>query len=84
MKKQAVPRQWAWVRLTKKARRCLTDYAYDSKDFKDSSFLSENQFTYFGEIPNMRGHCIVRGSDKGEIFAGYHISDFEEVPEDEC
>lgn len=40
-------------------------------------------FLYFlGEIPNMRGHCILT-SDRGDIFAGYHIENFEEIPEDE-
>jgi hypothetical protein len=33
---------------------------------------------YLGEIPNMRGHCIV--ADKtGKVFYGYHIENFEEV-----
>jgi hypothetical protein len=34
-------------------------------------------------IPNMPGHCVVADAETGQLFTGYHIENFEEIPEDE-
>jgi hypothetical protein len=51
--------------------------------FKDSklSTLQNKHLLYLGEIPNMPGHCALCDGDR--VLYGYHISNFEEVPEDE-
>ena len=40
-------------------------------------------FVYFGEIPNMPGHSVVMDHRTGTFFSGYHIENFEEVPEED-
>lgn len=38
-----------------------------------------SRYIYHGEIPNMRGHCVVSDMDTGKLYSGYHISDFVAV-----
>jgi hypothetical protein len=45
--------------------------------------LDSNRFIYLGEIPNMRGHCIVVDILNKKILHGYHIENFVELDEDE-
>jgi hypothetical protein len=40
-------------------------------------------YVYLGAIPNMPGHCVVADAETGQLFTGYHIENFEEIPEDE-
>ena len=70
-----MPRQHALVRLAKEHKNWL-----ESND-KSSPLLSHEVFVYLGEIPNMRGHCIVVGHPHGAVMSGYHVDNFEEVPE---
>jgi hypothetical protein len=62
-----VPRQYSMVKLTGK-----------------SPFLQygDNKFIYLGEIPNVKGHCVVYGVHSDRLFYGIRIENFEEV-EDE-
>jgi hypothetical protein len=38
---------------------------------------------FLGEIPNMREHGVFIGHKSGRAYTGYHVFQFEEVPEDE-
>ncbi len=39
----------------------------------------DHPYIFFGEIPNMPGHCIVMDFQTGEFFNGYHTEHFIEV-----
>jgi hypothetical protein len=39
---------------------------------------------FFGEIPNMPGHCVVADHRSGQIYVGYHTDDFVELTEEEA
>jgi len=41
-------------------------------------------YIFFGEIPNMRGHCVVADHRTGRIYSGYHVDAFIEIPENEA
>ena len=45
-------------------------------------FQRDRSYVYFGEIPNMRGHCVVADHVTGQILSGYHTENFVEIPED--
>lgn len=47
-------------------------------------FEPEGVYVFFGEIPNMRGHCVVADHKTGKIYSGYHIENFVELNEDEA
>lgn len=66
------------VRLTKACR----DW-FQRSGRNNSPLVQENAFIFLGEIPNMPAHCVVFGQKSGHIVSGYHIEDFEEIPEDE-
>jgi hypothetical protein len=69
-------RQYALVELANDFKKAMaTD--------KDHPIMQENAFIYFGEIPNMLGHCVVSGHKSGKIFSGYHIENFQEITEEE-
>jgi len=40
-------------------------------------------YIFFGEIPNMLGHCVVADHETGRIHSGYHTENFVELTEDE-
>ena len=42
----------------------------------------EHLFIYFGEIPNMKGHCVVMDCATGEFYSGYHIEHFKELTDE--
>jgi hypothetical protein len=52
-------------------------------DITQYPFKRNHPYVYFGEIPNMPGHCVVMDHKTGQMFSGYHIEDFIEIPEDE-
>jgi len=64
------PRQNSLVKLKK-----------DHKEFY--SFDPEEDFIFFGEIPNMPGHCVLFGMKSRKIHTGYHIEAFIELTEEE-
>lgn len=48
--------------------------------FEDKCQFKDGQvFVYLGEIPNMRGHCVVADRETGMIHAGYHAENFEVI-----
>lgn len=72
---QTIPRQYSLVR-----------FLYDSIPKKYHSqypFTQKGAYIFFGEIPNMPGHCIVADRITGQLFCGYHIENFAELSEDE-
>ena len=68
-------RQYALVKHTE-------EFIDSMKYQKDHPIMAENVFIYFGEIPNMPGHCVVSGHVSGRVFSGFHIENFEEITED--
>lgn len=46
-------------------------------------FSKDGVYVFFGEIPNMPGHCVVADHSTGRVYSGYHTEQFEELPEDE-
>jgi uncharacterized protein with WD repeat len=45
-------------------------------------FKPNKRYIFFGEMPNMEGHCIVMDYE-GKHFIGYHTENFIEMNEDE-
>lgn len=66
------PRPFSLVRV-KKEYEALSAGIFSPKELP---------LIYMGEIPNMKGHAIVFGS-MGKVYRGFHIDQFEEIPEDE-
>ena len=58
-------------------------YIQELKKINDNRFKKDNFFIFFGEIPNMKGHCVVCGYESGKIYSGYHIEDFRKANEEE-
>ena len=46
-------------------------------------FAEGRSYVFFGEIPNMPGHCVVADHQTGQIYSGYHTENFVEIPRDE-
>ncbi|QDV61101.1 hypothetical protein [Crateriforma conspicua] len=46
-------------------------------------FTDSRTYIFFGEIPNMTGHCVVADHQTGQLFSGYHTENFVELAEDE-
>ncbi len=73
--KQNLPRQYSLVK-----------FDFDRLDVKchsESPFTRAGVYVYFGEIPNMPGHCVVTDHRTRQIFSGYHTEHFFELTGDE-
>ena len=46
-------------------------------------FVEGRSYVFFGEIPNMPGHCVVADRQTGQLYSGYHTENFIEIPDDE-
>ncbi len=46
-------------------------------------FTPDGVYVFFGDIPNMPGHCVVADHKTGRIYSGYHTESFAELPPDE-
>ncbi len=53
-----------------------------SCNYTDYPFNDTQRYIYHGEIPNMGGHCVVSDMKTGQLYSGYHISDFRAVIDD--
>jgi len=53
------------------------------KALKYCPFRKDRLYVFFGEIPNMKGHCIVMDHKTGKMYSGYHTEHFIELAEDE-
>jgi hypothetical protein len=73
------PRLMSLVKLQDWSR----DNLKESGQKPDYPLLKETVFVYMGEIPNMRGHCVVYGRDTKEMYVGYHTDNFVELTEEE-
>ena len=47
-------------------------------------FRAGAAYVFFGEIPNMPGHCVVADQRSGQIYSGYATDDFVELTEEEA
>jgi hypothetical protein len=47
-------------------------------------FRAGAAYVFFGEIPNMPGHCVVADYRSGQIHSGYHTDNFVELREEEA
>jgi len=77
-------RQYSLVRVKEEKRKLFEDYNREGIKYGIIDIVKEDKFVYFGEIPNMPGHCIVVGVETKEFYVGYHLEDFEEIPKEEC
>ena len=50
---------------------------------KKYPFRRNRPCVFFGDIPNMPGHCVVADHKTGKIYSGYHTEHFVEIPLDE-
>lgn len=46
-------------------------------------FMDTRTYIFFGEIPNMPGHCVVADHQTGQLYSGYHTENFVELTDDE-
>lgn len=46
-------------------------------------FVEGRTYIFFGEIPNMPGHCVVADHKTGQLFSGYHTENFVELKDEE-
>jgi len=58
-------------------------YIEELKKNNDKRFGKDTFFIYLGEIPNMKGHCVIIGYTSGKIYSGYHLENFRLPTEDE-
>lgn len=70
-------RQNALVKLEKG----FAEYLRDKEP--NSHLLEDDIYIFLGEIPNMPEHCIVAGHKSGRVYSGYHVTNFQELNEDE-
>jgi hypothetical protein len=42
-------------------------------------FRIRKTYVFFGEIPNMPGHCVVADHKSGKLYSGYHTEHFVEI-----
>ena len=69
------PRQFSLVRY---------DFGADAaEEYPGYPFKRNGVYVFFGEIPNMPGHCVVADHESGRIYTGYHTENFIELTEDE-
>ena len=60
------------------------DFAPLPAEYHDKyPFTREGVYVYFGEIPNMPGHCVVADHASGRVISGYHVEHFIELTVDE-
>ena len=46
---------------------------------RKSPYRSGAPYVFFGEIPNMPGHCVVADQRSGKLYSGYHTDNFVEL-----
>lgn len=46
-------------------------------------FKKHAVYVFFGEIPNMPGHCVIADHESGRVYSGYHTDNFVELLVDE-
>ena len=71
----AKPRKLSLVELKKK-------WALEPA-VEELPFINDMPLIFLGEIPNMPEHGVFVGYKSGQIYSGYHIFQFVELPEKE-
>jgi hypothetical protein len=71
-RQNSLPRPLSLVRLR-----------HSSKERQALPFIDDLPLVFLGEIPNMPEHGVFAGHRFGRIYSGFHIWEFEEVPESE-
>jgi hypothetical protein len=74
-KQPSYPRLMAWVKLTEEVEKL-------DKQYKYTETMGEGPYIYFGEIPNMPGHCVIMNRNS-KFTIGMHTENFRELTEDE-
>jgi hypothetical protein len=75
MDEAALPRQYSLVRF----RFDLSPAEYHDK----YPFTPDGVYVFFGDIPNMPGHCVVSDHKSGRMYSGYHTEMFAELDPEE-
>lgn len=70
--------------MTEPRQNSLVKFVLPSPEYElyFKPLMDERYLVYLGEIPQMRGHCVVAGHS-GRVYSCYHTSDFIELTEDE-
>lgn len=50
---------------------------------KRPKYFKDLPLVFMGEIKNMPEHGVFIGMKSGKIYSGYHVWNFEEIPDDE-
>jgi hypothetical protein len=74
-RKKGHPRVPSLVRPTKDFLKVLGK--------KRPPYLKDVPLVFMGEIANMPEHGVFVGMKTGKVYSGYHIFNFEEVPDSE-
>ena len=75
MGKPVSPRQYSLVRFRFEALPAEYHDRYP--------FTPDGAYVFFGDIPNMPGHCVVADHKTGRVYSGYHTESFAELPPDD-
>lgn len=79
-----IPRKLSLITLTDDANAHWLKS--DPTRFHDPCTMKVPTLLFLGEIPNMRGHCVVIGQAMGnspKMLIGYHTDNFRELTEEE-
>ncbi len=47
-------------------------------------FRDDESYVYLGDINQMPGHCLVVRMENGQVFCGFHTSNFIRILDDEA
>lgn len=73
--RRTTPRQYSLVRFVTEDM---------PKEYREKyPFTPTGIYVFFGEIPNMPGHCVVACHKTGLLFSGYHTENFAELSDAE-
>jgi len=64
-----------YLSVVRVKNKLVNDYA--------TLFPSHENYIWLGEIPNMRGHCVVANFWSGRIYSGFHCDIFRLAKEEE-
>ncbi len=67
----SIPRRLSLVKFTSPGK----EFRYPLKE--------KVTYVFLGEIPNMKGHCVVSDFKTGKIYSGHHTDHFTELTENE-
>ena len=70
-------RQFTLVQLNPVAKNTMADGGIKPP------YIDDLPLIFLGEIKNMPTHGVFLGHRSGKIYSGYHMADFEEVPDEE-